>query len=425
MRILLINQVFYPDVAATAQHAHDLARHLVRHGHEVHVIASRAIYGTKGAALPKRETVDGIHIHRVARAVFGKAGIFGRMIDFGLFYAAAGVKALFMKRFDVVVCLTTPPFIVLVGWVLRLLKRSKLVFWVMDMYPDVPVALGVMKPKSLATRFFDRIDRWMLRSADRTVVLGRCMMERVRAKIGAGHPAEHVVRIGVWSDQGEVRPIARDENPYRKEWGLGDRFVVMYSGNFGLAHDVDTMLRACEMLNGDDRFRFVFAGGGKKKAVVEKFVKDKGLTNAVCAPYQPREKLDASLSVADAHLVSVLEGLEGMIVPCKLFGIMAAGRPTMYIGNASSEIARVVEERDCGVLIGQGDAEGLVTAIRAMADDAARTRAMGQNARNALGEAFDRERACEQWRELLESLISPGRPAASTPASSKPEHAKG
>lgn len=419
MRILLINQVFYPDVAATAQHAHDLTRHLVAHGHEVHVIASRAIYGTKGAALPKRETVDGIHIHRVARAVFGKAGIIGRAFDFGLFYLAAGFKALFMRRFDVVVCLTTPPFIALVGWMLRVVKRSKMVFWVMDMYPDVPVALGVMKPKSLATRFFDRLDRWMLRTADRTVVLGRCMMERVRAK---GITGDHVVRIGVWSDQGEVKPIPRAENPYRAEWELGDRFVVMYSGNFGLAHDVDTMLRACEMLKDDDRFRFVFAGGGKKKAVVERFVRDKGLGNAVCAPYQPRDRLDASLSCADAHLVSVLEGLEGMIVPCKLFGIMAAGRPTIYIGHPSSEIARVVEERGCGVLIKQNDAQGLASAIRAMADDAARTRTMGENARVALGEAFDRERACEQWRELLESLVPGNTPMRTTP---KPEHAQG
>lgn len=421
MRVLLINQVFYPDVAATAQHAHDLARHLVKHGHEVHVIASRAIYGTKGAALPKRETVDGIHIHRVARALFGKAGILGRAIDFGLFYMAAGLKALFMRRFDVVVCLTTPPFIVLVGWALRLLKRSRLVFWVMDMYPDVPVALGVMKKGSLATRFFDGIDRWMLRSADRTVVLGRCMMERVRAKIGAGKRSDHVVKIGVWSDQGEVKPIAREENPYRKEWGLGDRFVVMYSGNFGLAHDVDTMCRACEMLKVDDRFRFVFVGGGKKKKVVEEFVKDKGLTNAVCAPYQPREKLDASLSCADAHLVSVLEGLEGMIVPCKLFGIMAAGRPTIYIGDASSEIARVVEEHECGVLIKQGDAEGLVNAIRGMSEDGAQTARMGEHARRALGDVFDREKACEQWRELLESVVA----GTNQNAGAHAEHAKG
>ena len=408
MRILLLNQTFYPDVAATAQHAHDLARHLVRHGHHVDVIASRSLYGEKGAALPRRETIDGVEVHRVGRSFFGKATIIARVLDFALFYVAAAVKAFSIRRPDVVICFTTPPFIAMVGWLLRAVRRNKFVYWVMDLYPDLPVACGVVKERSPATRFFEAVNRFCLRRADRVVVLGRCMKQRVLDK---GVDGQHVIHIGVWADQAEVHDVPRAENPYRAEWNLGDRFVVMYSGNFGLGHDVDTKCEAARRLRDDDSIRFVYAGGGKKKAIVDAFVNRHALDNCVLAPYQPRERLADSLSCADVHIATLLEGVEGIMVPCKLFGIMAAQRPTIFIGHPESELARVLVEHDCGFVVRQDDGEGLVKAIRTLASDKALRERMGLNARTALIDAFSREKACEQWRELLESVHAPARPA--------------
>jgi colanic acid biosynthesis glycosyl transferase WcaI len=412
MRILLLNQVFYPDVAATAQHAHDLGKHLVAHGHEVVVIASRSLYGQKGASLPKREMVDGIEVHRVGKSIFGKAGILARVFDFALFYVAAMVKAMTVKRPDVVVCFTTPPFIALVGWLMREIRGSRFVYWVMDLYPDLPVACGVVKERALLTRFFERVNRFCLRRADRVVVLGRCMRDRVLSK---GIGAQHVHHIGVWADQAEIKPIERMSNPYREQWKLGNRLVVMYSGNFGLGHDVKTMCEAALRLREDDSIRFVFAGGGKKKEYVDQFVKEHKLQNCVLAPYQPREKLDASLSCADVHLATLLEGVEGIMVPCKLFGIMAASRPTIFIGHPSSELARVLTEHNAGSVVRQGDVDSLVQAIRNFASDEILRRNMGENARVALIESFNRTKSCEQWRELLEGLFSPTRETRAKP----------
>ncbi len=401
MRILLLNQVFHPDVAATAQHAHDLGRHLVAHGHEVAVIASRSLYGEKGAKLPRRKNIDGVEVHRVGQSLFGKAGILARVLDFGLFYVAAAFKAFTIRRPDVVICFTTPPFIALLGWLMRLMRGSKFVYWVMDLYPDLPVACGVMQARSPITRIFESINRFCLRRADSVVVLGRCMLERVRRK---GVDRGQVTHIGVWSDHSEVKPLPREANPYREQWGLGDRFVVMYSGNFGLGHDVDTMLRAAEKLLRDDNLRFVFAGGGKKKAAVDRFVRELGLRNCVLAPYQPRDRLDASLSCADVHLATLLEGVEGIMVPCKLFGIMAAERPTIFVGHPDSELARILIEHDAGIVVRQGDVDGLCQAITRLRTDPSLRQRMGRNARKALTHSFTRERSCEQWRELLERL---------------------
>ena len=414
MRVLLLNQVYYPDVAATAQHAHDLARHLVHHGHQVTAIASRSFYGQKGAALPRRETVDGVHIIRVGRSLFGKSGIIARIADFALFYLAAGTRAIFGRKHDVVICFTTPPFIALVGWLLRLTRRSRFVYWVMDLYPDLPVACGVMKPRSLPTRFFTAVNRFCLRRVDRTVVLGRCMEQLVRAHGGTG---DNVRRIGVWAAQSDTTPIPRDENPYRTRWDLGDRFVVMYSGNFGLGHDVQTMCDAAERLRDDDRIRFVFVGGGKKKGIVEDFVRAHNLSNCVLAPYQPLENLHESLSCADLHLASLLEGVEGIMVPCKLFGVMAARRACVFIGHPSSELARVLDEHDCGFNVRQGDVDGLVGIIERLRDDAQECERLGENAYRALHEAYDSESSCERWRELLEEL-SPDARQRESPQSS-------
>jgi glycosyltransferase involved in cell wall biosynthesis len=402
MHILLINQVFFPDVAATAQHAHDLARHLVRSGHEVTVIASRSIYGQRGAALPPRETVDGIDVRRVGRSLFGKAGLAARAVDFGLFYAAAAVKALVLPRADVSICLTTPPFIALLGWALRVLRRSRFVYWVMDLYPDVPVGCGVLRPDAPLTRALEAVNRFCLHRADRVVVLGRCMERRVLDK---GVDPQRLRRIGVWSDAEEVRPVTRAENPFREQWQLGEAFVVMYSGNFGLAHDVDTMCRAAEAMAGEPDVRFAFVGGGKRKEQVEHFVTERGLDRCVLAPYQPRERLADSLSCADVHLVSLREGLEGSIVPCKLFGIMAAARPSILIGHPESELGLVLQEHDCGLVVREGDVDGLVAAIDGLKRDPSRLATLGANARQALCDVYDRHRACEEWERMLEGVM--------------------
>ncbi len=407
MRILMINQVFYPDVAATAQHGHDLARHLVEQGHQVTAISSRSLYGEKGAKLDSKEVVDGIEIHRVGRSLFGKTSIFARALDFVLFYLAATWRALTLPRHDVVICFTTPPFITLTGLLLRVFKGSRVVCWVMDLYPDVPIVCGLMRRDSIPSRLFERLSRFCLRAVDRNVVLGRCMKELIESK---GVPPEKISLIGVWSDNSEVREMRRDRNEYRSEWGIGDRTLIMYSGNFGIGHDVDTFLEAALALRDDDRIRFAFVGGGKRKSTVETFVHQHGLeSTCILAPYQPRERLDELLSAADAHLVTLLPGREGVMVPCKLFGILAVSRPALYVGPAESEISQVIVESDCGASVVPGDSEKLVRTITGYADDPESCRQVGSRARAALETSHTMNQRCAAWTALLEDVVASSR----------------
>jgi glycosyltransferase involved in cell wall biosynthesis len=405
MRVLLINQTFYPDVAATAQHGHDLARYLAANGHQVSVIASRSIYGKAGTALPAYEKVDGIEIHRVGRSFYGKAGLLARTTDFALFYLLTAVKAIQIGRHDVSVCFTTPPFIALLGLVLRALRGTKLVYWVMDLYPDVLVVTGVIAERSLTARVLERLNRLALARADRTVVLGRCMERRVLAK---GIDRSNVECINVWSDVNEICPRPRPENSYRREWGVGDRTLVMYSGNFGIGHDVETFAEGARLLRDRTDIMFAFVGGGKRKDQLISAMRERGLTNFVEADYQPRERLGELLSAADIHLVSMMPRWSGVMVPSKIYGTLAAERPVVWVGGEATEAASVVHEADCGFVIAPGDAQGFADAVRRLADEPELRAAMGRRARQALADKWGAAIAMRRWLVLLEDVVRGG-----------------
>ncbi len=422
MHVVLLNQAFHPDVVATAQMAKDLADELARRGHTVTAIASRSIYGQKGAALPARETiaVEGaaqpISARRIGFSLFGKAGTLARVADFGFFYLLATFALFRTKKPDVVVGFSTPPYIALLALFHRFFRGGRAVYWAMDLYPDVMVASGMLRDGSLPMRLLDRLHRRIVRSADATVVLGRCMKARVEARAGA---SERIRFIPVWSDESGVRPVPRGTNPLRAAWNLGDAFTVMYSGNFGLGHDADTVTGAMAALKDDPSVRFLFVGGGKRRPQIEKFIADNRISTAAYHDYQPRERLAESLSAGDVHIISLREGMQGLIVPSKLFGVLAAGRPAIFIGNPESEIARILTENACGFVVREGDAEGLANAIRRLATDPALAQKMGEAARGAFLGKYDKTTACAAWCDLLESLIGVPKAAAAQSAGAR------
>ena len=303
-----------------------------------------------------------------------------------------------------VVPFTTPPFIALVGYLLKRVKGCGFVYWLMDLYPDVVIATGMMRPASLMARALERVHRFCLRRADKVVVLGRCMKRRVLDK---GIDEDRLELIRPWSDSGEVRPIARADNPYRESWSLGARFVVMHSGNLGLGHDAGTMCEAMRKLRDRDDIRFVIVGGGRRKLEVECFVEQHGLSNVTIQPYQPRERLDELLSLGDLHIISVAEPVVGTIVPSKLFGILAAARPAIFVGHPESEIARVLLEEECGFNVRCGDSDSFVRAVEELAADASRAASMGSRARQSLRSKYDRKLACADWERLLTAQARP------------------
>ncbi|HUO84010.1 MAG TPA: glycosyltransferase family 4 protein, partial [Thermoanaerobaculia bacterium] len=192
-----------------------------------------------------------------------------------------------------------------------------------------------------------------------------------------------------------------EQNRFRQEWGATERFTLAYSGNLGRVHEFETLAGAAERLRGDS-IQFLIIGGGPRLEELRSRLGAANLLDQVrFLPYQSRDDLAASLGAADVHLISLRRGLEGFVVPSKFYGVLAAGRPSIYIGSPEADLARLIEQHECGVVVRQGDAEALARVIRELRDDPARVRAMGDRARRAFEGRFTLRHAAEAWRAVL------------------------
>ena len=412
MKIIFVNRYFYPDHSATSQMLSDLAFFLAGAGHEVCVVTSRQRYDDAGANLPPYQQVDGVEVHRVRTTRFGRDNLAGRALDYATFYLAAGWRLWRIARAgDVVVAKTDPPLISVVAAMVARWRGAKLVNWVQDVFPEVAEALGVRALAGPQAGFLRRLRNAAFRSAAANVVLGERMAEFVARAGGQDYrerARSHKSRVHVipnWADMGAIRPVAAADNPLRGKWGLADKFVACYSGNMGRVHEFDTILDAAGRLAASaDSIRFLFIGDGAQRQTVEDEVRRRGLSNVQFRPYQDRAGLSFSLGVGDVHLVSQRPEVEGYVFPSKLYGILAAGRPVVFIGDPQGEISLLVEHEKIGVAVRQGDSVGLADQLVRLAGDPALREGMGKRARTLLCVRFDKTVAFKAWLGLLSKL---------------------
>lgn len=404
MKVCFVNRFFAPDISASSQILTDLACHLAGQGHEVHVICSRQLYEDAQADLPKIERIEGVQVHRVATTRFGRSHLVGRAIDYLSFYFTATFRLFQMTNAEwVVVAKTDPPMISVPVSLVTKLKGSRLINWLQDLFPEVAVELGMTRLDGLVGRWATRLRNGSLRKATHNVVIGQRMLERVEQTTRLPH--QSIVKIPNWThlqiNQSDMPRFSVDSVHLRSEWGIADQFVVMYSGNMGRAHDFQTILDAAKQLRNDARILFLFVGGGAQKIQLQRLAKDEGLDNILFQGYQPKEKLAASLSVGDVHLISLQPALEGLIVPSKYYGILAVGRPTIFMGDEDGEIARHVISDGTGTAIPAGQANALTTAILAYVQDPSKLARESQAARLSHEQQFSLSHARKRWLDLI------------------------
>jgi colanic acid biosynthesis glycosyl transferase WcaI len=374
LKILLLNQTFYPDVVSTAQHLSDLASSLVERGHQVTVITGRRAYDEPKRIFAARETWRGVHIIRVFSTRFGKAAKWRRAADFASFIFSCCFRLLFLSRQDVVVALTTPPLISFAGAWRAKLWRAKFCYWVMDMNPDEAIAAGWLRKDSLAGKILERMSRFSLRQAGSIVALDRFMRDRIAVK---GISPDKIAVIPPWSHDNEVKFNAAGRDQFRREHGLENKFVIMYAGNHSPIHPLDTLLQAAEQLKNQESMAFCFIGGGQEFPRVKRWAEDwsnaeNGARKAkiLCLPYQPLARLSAMLSAADAHVVIMGNPFVGLVHPCKIYNILTIGAPLIYIGPVPGhvpEILNALSGQHLKAIVAHGDVELLARQIRQFA----------------------------------------------------------
>ena len=405
MRFLFINQYYAPDYAATAQQLADLCEKLASLGHEVHVLTSRAIYDGRQLELPEEEVLNGVHVHRVGLASTGRERIRQRLMGYLSFYVKAFAKINFLPKPDVVVTLTTPPMISLLGTWLRLVKKTRFVYWVMDVYPDIAIHAGVLKRMGPTRTVWSALGRLSYLTANRVIVLGEDMKSVIGRK---GNNAHKTDVINSWSSGKEVFPVPAEENSFRQQHLKADAFCLMYSGNAGTCHAFEGTIAGIKSLAGDSSVHFSFVGGGKQ---IPRLKEELGSQkeNVAFLPYQDRKDLALSLSAPDAHLITLQPRYDGLLVPSKMFGIMAAGRAVLFAGSEQNEIARIIRAAKCGLVIPPDDGAAFAEAVRWMAQNRDEVRQMGERGRAYFEQNFDTEILTTRFAMLLEKEgLQPG-----------------
>jgi glycosyltransferase involved in cell wall biosynthesis len=339
MKVLLLNQCFWPDVAATSQQLTGVARGLAERGHAVTVIASRRGYDDAKIRFPSREPWNGIEIIRLPSISLGKTSRWRRALNFASFSAACVCRLVVLQRQDAVVALTSPPLISWLAALFTRLKGGRLIFWVMDLNPDEAIVAGWLKPDSIPAKLLAALLKSSMRQAQKIIALDRFAKQRI---VDKGIAESKIEIIPPWSSDDSVRFDTEGREAFRRRHDVSEKFVVMYAGNHSPCHPLDTILEAAKKLSERDDIAFCFVGGGSNFGKVEEFVSANKLGNIHALPYQPQSELSGVLSAADLHVVVMGEGYQGIIHPCKIYNILAIDSPFLYIGPTESHVGEII-----------------------------------------------------------------------------------
>ena len=398
-KFVFVNRFFHPDISATSQILFDLTTAVASEGYDVLVISSRVAYERNSHKFPSEDFFNNVHVKRVWSTNFGRRSSIGRLADYASFYVFALLALLRATRArDVVIALTDPPLLSVGISLIAGLKNLFLINWLQDLFPEVAERLLPAGEHRHLFKALNSARNYSLRRASTNVVIGSLMEREIRAQ-----GIDHATVIPNWT----VGPRLLDGNhraeaeTLKKKWGLDGKFVVGYSGNLGRAHDAETFLSAAKLLRAESSIVLLFIGGGAKYDELQDAATGNGLENMEFMPYQPLESLGASLSVADVHLISLDPRMEGLIVPSKLYGVLAVSRPVIFVGDSSGEIGEILSSYGCGVSVAQGESATLAAVVRGLADDPDGMSEMIKNARKVSTTLYNRENSLAAWMRVL------------------------
>jgi glycosyltransferase involved in cell wall biosynthesis len=440
VNLKIINQFFPPDYAATGQLIEELAHNLKDSGYDVDVFTSQPSYAFDRNDSPRIETftsqssapfdrddsrhsaihpgqnfcpypptpcqskVDGsLSIRRSQSERFWPQRIRGKAVAGAIFFLRTALHLLRHSDSRELVLLTTaPPFLPLLGYLLSRVCKIRYVCLLYDLYPDIAIELGVIKRKHWISKWWDRLNLLTWKEAAAIIVLSETMKERILAK----QPGidDKIVVIPSWVDTNQIVPMRKQDNWFAQEHGLVEPFTVLYSGNMGRCHDMDTLFNAIILLR-DTPIRFVFIGSGDKRKDFQAHVDELGLTNCLFLPYQSRENLPFSLTACDVSIVSISKGMEGLVAPSKLYSALAAGRPIVSICSENSYLNDIFAEARCGITLRNGDSQGLADYLHRLSQNPRLTQELGRSGHEYCLENYTVEKIAGDYQQLFQSLI--------------------
>ena len=398
-KFLLISQVFYPDQVSTANLFTGLCSLLVEENIEVEAWSAHPSY-TNFIRQPKRTLYKGVNIIYLPSTNFDKNTIAGRSVNILTFMISASLKLLFSKEKFPVWALTNPPFLGILLSHICSLKKRKFIYILLDLFPEGLIRLGKVSRQNIFIKLWQHLFVLALKKSEVIIVIGRDT-EQFVVDI-CQECQDKIEYIPHWQDEDLIFPVDFDKNNLVTEKGLKESFVVQYSGNIGIWNEVRTMGRAVKK-NIENVF-FIFVGGGIRKSELLSEFEIKDQKNVLMLPFQDNIDFNNIMAASHVHLVTLKQGLEGMAVPCKIYGILAAGRPVIALVPEHSEIANIVREENCGLVVDPDDLDGLIKAITFLKDNDGIRRQMGQNGRNAFENKYTTRIAAKAYKKILDKV---------------------
>jgi glycosyltransferase involved in cell wall biosynthesis len=402
IKLKIVNQFFPPDYAATGQLIEELAHNLRVGGHKIEVFTSQPSYAFDRDDSPRVESHESLIVRRSQSARFWPRRIRGKAVAGAIFFVRTALHLLrHADRRGLVLLTTAPPFLPLLGYLLSRVCTIRYVCLLYDLYPDIAIELDVIDKQHWIARLWDRFNRLTWKQAAAIIVLSETMKERILAK----QPGieDKIVVIPSWVDPEQIVPMPKKDNWFAQEHGLVEPFTVLYSGNMGRCHDMDTLFDAIVLLR-DTPIRFVFIGAGDKRKDFQHRLSEQGLTNCLFLPYQPRENLPFSLTACDVSIVSISEGMEGLVAPSKLYSALAAGRPIVSICPENSYLNDIFDRANCGITVRNGDSQRLAKYLYQLSQNPQLTEDLGRSGREYCRQNYTSEKITQDYLNLFESL---------------------
>lgn len=389
--ISILTQYFYPHHGATSQLMTDLAKGLSQHDYTVNIFTE-----TQKETTP--ESCSQININRAFSPIKSSTSIFSKIISSIFFLIGALWYVIFSIPSNTPLLIASnPPYAGILGILFNIVHRGKYYFLLQDIFPESAAMSGIMKQNSILYQFFSKLIYLTYKYSEYIIVLSTSMQEFLERKYPDLKPKIKVIEN--WAIE-DIPVVSKPANNFAQQYELDEIFTVLYSGNLGRLHDIETITESAKILK-DEPIKFVFIGDGAKTKIVNQAIENYQLQNILLLPYQPRELLPLSLTACDISLVSLIPGAESIVAPSKLYGMLSAGRGIISISVPNSYIDKLLTNSGCGVNVPPDDPQQLADIIRQLARDNQRVNSMGEIARQLYETRYTFKRALEDYEKLI------------------------
>ncbi|WP_256546761.1 glycosyltransferase family 4 protein [Halobellus inordinatus] len=402
---VLVTEYFHPDTASTGQLMTDLAVGLQERGLAMTVLTGQPNYHSGENEKQSRvSNHEGVQVKRIRAPQLRQSSIPRRLFNWGVFTLWMFVVMLLSQteKEREVIFVSNPPFLPVAMWLVCRIRGWDYTYIVYDLYPDQPVELDYIPEGSIPHRIWDFLNRRAFLAAEHIVALGPVMKDRISRNAGPKFDESKVEIIHNWEDEDFIEPKEKEENWFSEEHDLVDQFTILYSGNIGDFHDLETLVEAASEFE-NENVGFLIIGEGDNKSNIVSMAEDLGLKGDTVEflPYQPWDNLPYSLTSADVSVVTVKKGFEGICVSSKLYTAMAVGEPVLTIAQPDDDESRIVDQFDAGIYVSQGDVDGIVDAIERWQSNPELVEEQGTNAREAFEENFTVDKSIDNYYRML------------------------